>query len=464
MFRCLPLLLAGLLALVPARAQFGDNSKSFEENLRDVAPAEEAEPARAEDVSGPDSDSSLRERFEAEYLTVLRKALGTSGAEMDPQFWARAHEIVFGERTHDARSAEAARAIFERGGDWPEVAYVPISPEAPAYTPGAEGERMEEALKRALEALEANPSPNREAFEEVIRLMAPFVRAIAAAEITEKGGLVVPAGTKLVYRTKPYCLQHNLGAPGGGDPMWLIPSRALIPPPALEIFEALLRHSEGHPGDRGVIQSLLWAIREADQRPLTQLTADQRRVLDAALPGGAERFLKLMQGGSSMRPGGGAHAGSGGDSTSASEDGGLRSLDARKREIARRNRQRAGIVEHGCDPHDPAQVNVILQRLEVSVRREVNVSVSQSVDAYTLLAVGVAARTTTDGLNSITIVIVNTSSTTFVFQPQHYVALTRAKRQPFAITVPAIPAPVSAAAVTVSRTWVVRCQRALSRR
>ncbi len=433
--------------------------------------------AQTDGVSSPSANAErIQKQFEEKYLAVLRNALGSEAGGAGAEFWENAYQIVFGVRVNDAQGARAARDIFESAKTWPRVRYMPITPENPIYLPGPQGDRMEEELNQALADFEAKAHHTQADYAAVITKMAPFIRTIMADDMMREGGVEVPAGTVLTYEAPAYCLQHNLPAPSSGDDMWLIPASTLIPPGAREIFEALLRYSEGHPNDHSIIQSLLWAIREANEHPYTKISADQRRVLDASLKDGANKFLAFMgvkvdqpksaKPTVSRRPtppasdpygdpyGSTSTDGASDDSSdpygrpastppsTPRNQGGALDSSALKRQIAQKNKENAGIIEHGMDPCDPGQVEAIMRRLnDPALKKNRGDNPPTPNDGFTQLAPNVAAKTTTRNGKNIT-EVANGSNKDFWFRPESYIALTRQNRQPFAFTAPGqLPTP-----------------------
>ena len=415
----------------------------------------------------PSSADELKSKFETQYLDVLRRSFGSIGNENVAQFWERAHQIVFGQRQNDDASAQQALDLFSASENCPRIAYEPIDDEHPLYLSGPEGKRMEQELQTALAALRENPHPTEADRQNVREKLAPFLRTLQADLASRTGCIEVPANTALVYEAKPYCLQHNLPAPATGDPMWLVPASMLIPKAAVPIYEALLAYSERNEADRGIIQTLLWAIRESNEHPLTELSAEQKRVLDAALPEGSGKFLAFMTGkpvedtATAVKPRrprppvddiyGPSGTGSGatdsdpyavpaqtraGAGTNAPK---TRTIDDSKRTIAEKNRQNAGIVEHGLDWRDPAQVQRILDILSRAQTQQQSASAKNNspkpTDAYTLIGPKIAIRTIAIGsLSRERIEILNVSSQSVQIDLSCYVALTRRNCQPFAIT------------------------------
>ena len=416
--------------------------------------------------SGSTSPDELKTRFEARYLDVLRRSLGSIGSDDVVQFWERAHQIVFGQRQNDDTSAQQAMELFTSADNCPRAIYQPLDVELPLYVAGPEGKRMEQELQNALAALREAPQPTEADRQNVREKLAPFVRTLQADLASRTGCIEVPANTVLVYEAKPFCLQHNLPAPTLGDPMWLVPAGALIPKAAQPIYEALLSYSEQHVADQGIIQTLLWAIRESNEHPLTELSAEQKRVLDAALPEGSGKFLAFMTGktpedtattvkprrprppvddiyGPSETSGGAtdsdpyavpAHPRTG-DGSNGSK---VRTIDDSKRTIAEKNTQNAGIINHGLDWRDPAQVQRILDILSRTQSQQSSAAKNNApkpTDAYTLIAPKIAVRTIAIGcLSRERIEILNVSSQSVQIDLSCYVALTRQNCQPFAIT------------------------------
>lgn len=446
--------------------------------------------------TSPASPEQLKSQFEAHYLDVLRRSLGAIGSEDVVQFWERAHQIVFGQRQNDDIAAQEAMDLFATAERYPRTVYQPLSPDLPLYTGGSAGSRMEQELEAALATLQASEHPTEADRQQVREKLTPFLRTLQADLASRTGALEVPANTLLVYEAKPYCLQHDLPAPGAGDPMWLIPSSALIPPAAQPLFAALLAYSAQQPRHESIVQTLLWAIREADEHPLTQLSADQRRVLDAALPEGAAKFLAFMEGKPADTAGGAGSPPPGGPrrprppvddiygpaetcgttssdpyavSTPPPNAGGgtphctIRTLDDSKRELARRNREKAGIVNHGCDWRDPEQVQriiaILLRPTTPPPAGAGNRNPRKPTDGYTRIAPKVAIRTTSlASLSCERIEILNASTTAIQIDLASFVALTRENRQPFAITTVTRVAHtrVTLEAVTVARRIVER--------
>lgn len=439
--KLLPLL--GLLLLPLGLFGQFEAADSFDEVARKAAAPTPANQTTAAD----DTPAKNKQEFDRIYLDVLRRAL-TATDEHDPNFWQNAYILVFGDRTNDQAGAAEAGKLFD-GTSAPRIFYTPTSKDNPAFVPGPEGDRMVQELNAAIEAFNRLEQPAKADYAALFAKMAPFLQTMQTAEIAQQGGIVIPPGFELEYTASAYCLQHNLPAPSVGDDMWLVPTIALIPPGAIPLFEALVKYSESHPQDRGIVQSLLWAIRESDEKKYTALTGDQKRVLNAAMDHGVDKFLEFMgvptpgKTDTVVPPRGGSDAFGSADAVdfdgNAQQQKRLAELEALKRLIAESNRRNAEIVPVPYDPTDPRNVEALMRLLqeEAAKRKQSGKEPKPTPnDGFSKLAPNVGAKTTTPqpGVNRTT--VRNNSKAPFVFDPKKYVAMTRAKRQPFAFTSP----------------------------
>jgi hypothetical protein len=370
--------------------------------------------------AGLAAQSSVKKSFQEQYKQVVEDALLTSAG--DPAFWNKAREIVFGPRVPTTDTARA-KAVFRAD------------------------------LKDA-----------------------PVVG-------NRDQTITVPAHSRVTYHGKPFCLQHDVPAPGLNAPMWLIPSAALFPQEALGLAKSVLRYSANHPADQNIVQTILWAIRHADKTPLARLAPAQEALLNAALPEGANQYyafvrrLKSLDARETQ-----ASAATSNDIIVSSTDDGTSSgtslsFEQIKQKVAQNNLVNAGIITHGnLNPYNPADVSGVLDQLthaaessprapsmaaslvdtgiatdgaqsletdETNTLQGLPQSVSSSDsarvpedDGYTLINEAVAVRVHTTLLAESKVEIANNSNTPYKFDPADFVGMAKPVSQPAYITPP----------------------------
>jgi hypothetical protein len=394
----------------------------------------------ADEMNSSDQQPST-EQFGEVYAKTVHEALGT-GEESGKEFWIKQEQVVFGARKPDPKSNQDAKAVFAQA-DTPDnitLVYTPLDDSTPRYTESAAGEAMVNELHAALDSFDAKLNPTPADVAAVLAKLEPFQSTVEISERLKTPGIPVPPRSTVVYRTKPYCLQHNVGAPAVGAPMWLIPLSSLIPPGAIDIAKALLAYSDKHVPDQGIIQSLLWAIRGAATDPCLHPTPEQVRVLDAALPDGTKKFLAFMADPSGEKK----KTGEEGLTTESSTD--LLSISRAAKDIEQKNLQQAGIINHGKNPSNPDDVAAIIAALShapapaattTGPNGEVIDRTPKPDDAYSMPMPTVAAKVHAVGsLGQIEVVLHNSGTTTARVDPSDSIGMNRALTQPFAITAP----------------------------
>lgn len=140
-----------------------------------------------------------------------------------------------------------------------------------------------------------------EELAELAEAIMPFLRYVFPPGEGEShlDGLALELGpgetAKLLL--KGLCLDLGKPAPRGGELLQLVSIEPLIPEELQVLYKALLQYWAIHRNEHsGVIQNLLWGMRHGGTRgpPITRLSEGQRRVLDAALPGGADLYQRYL--------------------------------------------------------------------------------------------------------------------------------------------------------------------------
>jgi len=426
------------------------------------------------------AEDPLLKDFQSTYRRIVQEAL--NGSASDAQFWANANKVVFGVREPTTDSA-AARRIFEQklfkldlGSDKDEVPEI-----YEADTP--QGAKMEQRLQELLVRLKDKNPVSVEDLLELGDAAGPFLRAL---ELGARGPVLeVPAKTEVTIRTRPFCLQHNAPAAPGNAAMWLIPSDTLLPKQARPIVKALSVHVSSHPGDHGIVQSLLWAIRHADTQPLASLSKEQERVLNASLKDGARLFLEYI---ASVRSGSSNKTASTKGKAPSSkpaevddfgnpvEGGSTLDLGAAKQDLIDENLDRAGI-QHTGNPLNEADVESIMRQLVEAGARQLDAGGSSrspqvantdgfnsleadassltgpagptktparkdsANDACTLLEKQVAAELHTLNMGESTLRIANAGDRPYRYDFSEHVGLARMVSQPALLTPPVCQAP-----------------------
>lgn len=198
---------------------------------------------------------------------------------------------------HEAQAqAQKARAAFEtylEGGAGSLEVYNPHD-----FTTA---QRQTERYRRVVEALKGRSVLTPGEVRAVGDALLPFFRYIYSPPdgTTAIDGTVVnlPPGQKVTVQLKGFCLDRGSPAPRADERLQVVHASHLVPEELLPLYQALLRYrAEGHPESSSLIQNLLWGIRHAkDAHPhLTRLNAQQRALLDAAMPGGADLFQRYL--------------------------------------------------------------------------------------------------------------------------------------------------------------------------
>lgn len=303
--------------------------------------------------------SDVKDRFVEEYRNLVQSVIKANlqkHSAADPTFWLNARAFVFGEKPPPA-NVDAARQIL--ASPTLRAASVPAGvnsafPYFRANTP--QGEQMKQRLAAAIERANAKPKLTPRDIADVMDAAAPFLRTLEAAGERKANGIVVPPHTKVRLTGRGYCLQHDAGGPGTG-PVLIYPSTVLIPDEAKPVFEALLRYSPSHPKAANTIQSLLWAIRHANERRApSALDPEQRKVLDDAVPHGADAFAEFLD--AVQHPERAAKR------AEHQETPELLSIDRLRAELARHHLEVVAPIDHGAaNPFNPADVPTILRQI-----------------------------------------------------------------------------------------------------
>ena len=302
-----------------------------------------------------------------EYLRVLQDALRRTDG-VDAKFWENAYGIVFGSRAGDPETEAKAARLIEQGRAYPLlVDLFSGSGRAPsdgtffrAGTP--DGETMKKELADAMEVCRTAEKPTLADILKAIEKLAPFIRTSelgARQKVIGTCGVLVPPKSRTEYSGHGFCCQHDAPAPRTNVPVRVIPSEVLIPAPARAIFSALMAHASSAPGDRGVVQSLVWAIRHVDKNPLMAPDSEQRRVLNAAMKDGMaawDAFLVAM--GKKTKPEDQRK------SLSNNETGKVLTMEAIAELLMRLHIENAQLVDHqGLDANRPEDVDRIIRQL-----------------------------------------------------------------------------------------------------
>ncbi len=206
---------------------------------------------------------------------------------------AQAERAMGPEAQQQAQAARAAFEAYQEGSAEPLEVYNPHDFTA--------AKRQIERYRRVAESIKGRTVLTPEEVRELGDALLPFLRYIYRSPDGTTGidGTVVDLapGQKATVQLKGFCLDRGTPAPRSGECLQLVRASRLVPEELLPLYRALLRYrAEGHPESSSLIQNLLWGIRHAkDVHPhLTRLNAQQRALLDAAMPGGADLFQRYL--------------------------------------------------------------------------------------------------------------------------------------------------------------------------
>lgn len=190
------------------------------------------------------------------------------------------------------RAAEARR-LFE--------SFCPQEYEAEIYDPAKkdEAKRLLERYRNVVAKYRGRSSLAPEELAELARAIMPFFRYVCLCDdaCIEGTEIEVASFEKAKVIVKGFCLDHSIGAPSTGERLQLVDAERLIAPEILDLYRALLRSlAEGRCTNRSMVQNLLWGIRHAEQKipHIRQINAEQRRLLDIAMPGGGDVYQRYL--------------------------------------------------------------------------------------------------------------------------------------------------------------------------
>lgn len=113
------------------------------------------------------------------------------------------------------------------------------------------------------------------------------------------GVITIHPGEVMQFEAQGYCLDPDRAAPSRGEPMRFIPMAGLINFRLRRLFYKVLhmagKQNAGHAAD---FQNVVWAIRTADARQNSwgdALGGSEKRLLDAAMPGGAALLQQVRR-------------------------------------------------------------------------------------------------------------------------------------------------------------------------
>lgn len=111
-------------------------------------------------------------------------------------------------------------------------------------------------------------------------------------KLSKDGTLTIPPGYKVTTIQKGYCLDKNLGAPGAGEVLTLMPAEQLIPQELLPLYRAMQLKAFQDDSYRDKMQNLMWTLRSAGEPNslASGVTPQTLREMEQAMPGGARAF------------------------------------------------------------------------------------------------------------------------------------------------------------------------------
>lgn len=316
----------------------------------------------------------------------------------------------------DARAAEALFVKFAAAQE--ASAHLPPSTSNAIYDPrdANQSARMIKELDDALaEYHTADFSRNGNQAATLIRLRDasyPFVRffdALREANHISPFGLNVPPGTMRTFTVSAYCMDSGLPSPKNGETFQLQPASNLIPHELQPLIKAMMSKPRSHARDT---QSLVWTLRNAYSvgKPIT-LTQDAERRLETSYPGASKSIADYNRKSGNIKLARGV----------------LDALLPGARDLVNQ-----------VEKIDPRR---LIADTEVRLAELERLPVAGKIDpiaAYTTIAPGIAARTTSPkgGHSSAQIEIVNTTNSSYTFSPSDWVATSPRKTQNLALQVP----------------------------
>jgi hypothetical protein len=405
-----------------------------------------------EEPAPTDKQQSTSNQFSNAYAKTVHDALGDGAtATSEQQFWKTAHATVFGPRHHDPDAVSQASDILEKGKDFPTVTEdFKNTTVLPSFHAGTlAGEKMKADLRELLDNLKSKGALDSNDLKNLTDKTAPFLRTAEMGQLAQTATVIIPPGQTIILHTPTFCLEHDVPAPAANEPHSLIPSSLLIPAAAKDIYDSLVAYAPAHPADNCIIQTLFWAIRHIDTIQPPEPPADEKRVLDAALGDGAQKYEDFIH----------AEAKNKNAKNSAPKqlnDDGRLEFNTAASQIAGNNLTNAGIVQHTGDISNPADTTSIIAQLIQARVAQMQASSTQptltngqgsaqnspespataTANGATLLAPGVAATAKPDsGLSGVTVQITNASDTPYAFHSNQFVALNdNSNTQPLVIS------------------------------
>ena len=220
--------------------------------------------------------------------------------------------------------------------------------------------------------------------------------------------VTVPPFSVVEWNTKGNCLDPNLPAPRDGDSFQLVPVTSIITPELLPLYQCLMRQVRSDSGARRHQQQLVWAMRTVgmSRSYADSLGPQQLAVLDSCMPGGAAAFNRV------------------------------RSRMASSAQFQSLMRDLVPVVSVAGISFNPVDLlssdnpsGIVENELDRLIGMPVNELVRDDGYQYGTVAEGVHSYAVGTGPLALTVRLVNTNASPFIFDPTLYAAQAQRKTQ-----------------------------------
>lgn len=112
------------------------------------------------------------------------------------------------------------------------------------------------------------------------------------------GVFAIEPGEALEFSCRGYCMDPSRAVPSRGEPLGFKPMSQYVPPELQELFSKTLHLAATRKNVHADMQKLVWAFRTVTQERSSWADGLNRReyeLLDAAMPGGAQRFMQARR-------------------------------------------------------------------------------------------------------------------------------------------------------------------------